>query len=242
MTDLDPETTAPVDWDSVPDGAKFLRRITFLDTTPDKPGTPPVHVTQSLLLDGVAHKELLDPRFGWQVFCLGIAETLVSFVANAEYVDMGEVVDRGEDGRAIISERSLCGIPVLTPPQEDHPWEVLPDAEVRAVQEAWKRTAPDRLTSPLYDVRGYKNYPYAKLAEPPRMIRVCVQVREVEVIAAPDPAQASIAQAIGEAVGEASMCWSEPPAGVFDSTRASDIVDRVVARLRRVAASPEPLS
>lgn len=32
---------------------------------------------------------------------------------------------------------------------------------------------------------------------------------------------------VGEAIGEASMCWSEPPNGVFDSTRASAIVDRI---------------
>jgi hypothetical protein len=98
---------------------------------------------------------------------------------------MGTLVDRLEDGQQVIEERALCGIPVLTPPQADHPWEVVPEDEVRAVHEEWKRTAPDRLTSPMYDVRGYKNYPYAKLSEPPKMVRVCVQVREVLVTAAP---------------------------------------------------------
>ena len=33
---------------------------------------------------------------------------------------------------------------------------------------------------------------------------------------------------IGEAIGEASMCWSETPSGVFDSSKASEIVDKVV--------------
>jgi hypothetical protein len=33
---------------------------------------------------------------------------------------------------------------------------------------------------------------------------------------------------VGIAIGEASMCWSEPPTGIFDSGRASDIVDRIV--------------
>lgn len=176
-------TASAIDTRPKPDWNVFLRRIAFLDTTPDRAGDPPVHVTQSLLLDGVEHRELLDPRFGWQVFTVGYAETLVSFVANAEYVEMGEVVGHHE-GQEIIDRRALCGIPVLTPPQEDHPWEVLPEDEVRAVQAEWKRTAPDRLTSPLYDVRGYKNYPYAKLSEPPKLVRVCVQVREVLVIAA----------------------------------------------------------
>lgn len=32
---------------------------------------------------------------------------------------------------------------------------------------------------------------------------------------------------IGAAIGEASMCWSETPKGIFDSTRASSITDRV---------------
>jgi hypothetical protein len=30
------------------------------------------------------------------------------------------------------------------------------------------------------------------------------------------------------AVGEASMCWSETPSGVFDSTRASQIAERIL--------------
>lgn len=221
------------------DWSRYLRRITFLDTTPDKPGAPPVHVTQSLLLDGVEHRELVDPRFGWTVSAAGIAESLVSFVANAEYVEMGEVIGHRADGQQIIKDRALCGIPVLTPPQEDHPWEVLTEDEVRSVNDEWAGVFglfPRDEENPLYEVRGYKIYPYARQAEPPKLIRVCVQVREIEVTAAPDPAQASIAQAVGEAIGEASMCWSETPTGVFDSTRASGIVDRLLARLRRAAA------
>ena len=33
---------------------------------------------------------------------------------------------------------------------------------------------------------------------------------------------------IGEAIGQASMCWSETPKGVFDSTMAIKIRDEVV--------------
>lgn len=40
---------------------------------------------------------------------------------------------------------------------------------------------------------------------------------------------------VGEAIGEASMCWSETPKGVFDSTRASQIVDRICAAVERRA-------
>lgn len=32
---------------------------------------------------------------------------------------------------------------------------------------------------------------------------------------------------IGEKVGEASMCWTETPHGVFDSYRASRIIDEI---------------
>ena len=38
-------------------------------------------------------------------------------------------------------------------------------------------------------------------------------------------------QLIGEAIGAASMCWCETPTGIFDSTRASKIADRVTAAL-----------
>ena len=39
-------------------------------------------------------------------------------------------------------------------------------------------------------------------------------------------------QIIGEAIGAASMCWDPIPAGVFDSARASRIVEEVLAVLR----------
>lgn len=33
---------------------------------------------------------------------------------------------------------------------------------------------------------------------------------------------------VGIAIGEASMCWSETPKGVFDSAKACELVDRIV--------------
>lgn len=33
---------------------------------------------------------------------------------------------------------------------------------------------------------------------------------------------------VGESIGEASMCWSETPKGVFDSDRAVKIVERIL--------------
>jgi len=38
----------------------------------------------------------------------------------------------------------------------------------------------------------------------------------------------SLGTALGEAIGLASMCWSEIPSGVFDSDRASDIVNELL--------------
>lgn len=37
----------------------------------------------------------------------------------------------------------------------------------------------------------------------------------------------SLRDLVGETIGEASMCWSPPPAGIFDSTRASKLIDRL---------------
>lgn len=49
--------------------------------------------------------------------------------------------------------------------------------------------------------------------------------------------EAKIREIVGQALGEASMCWDPPPSSqVFDSTRASEIVERVTADLLRVVA------
>lgn len=40
---------------------------------------------------------------------------------------------------------------------------------------------------------------------------------------------------VGEAIGEASMCWSETPKGEFDSSRAALIVDRIINAYGRKA-------
>ena len=38
---------------------------------------------------------------------------------------------------------------------------------------------------------------------------------------------------IGEILGEASMCWTELPTGIFDSKKASKLVDEIVAIIYR---------
>ena len=45
---------------------------------------------------------------------------------------------------------------------------------------------------------------------------------------------------IGVAIGEASMCWSETPKGVFDSTRATEIADNLYAELFPKVEAPKP--
>ena len=42
-----------------------------------------------------------------------------------------------------------------------------------------------------------------------------------------------IDQIVYEAIGRASMCWSEIPSGVFDSTKAKEIGDELIAKLKR---------
>lgn len=43
----------------------------------------------------------------------------------------------------------------------------------------------------------------------------------------------SIDEAIYQAIGEASMCWSETPKGIFDSTKAKQIADDLITKLNR---------
>lgn len=38
---------------------------------------------------------------------------------------------------------------------------------------------------------------------------------------------------LGEAIGEASMCWSETPKGVFETEKASKIVDKLVTWIKK---------
>lgn len=44
------------------------------------------------------------------------------------------------------------------------------------------------------------------------------------------------------AIGEASMCWSEVPSGIFESTRAKKIGDKLIEGISRHPATLEPLA
>lgn len=41
----------------------------------------------------------------------------------------------------------------------------------------------------------------------------------------------AIRQRVGEIIGEASMCWSETPKGVFNSDKATELVDEIMAHI-----------
>jgi hypothetical protein len=47
------------------------------------------------------------------------------------------------------------------------------------------------------------------------------------------PLDTPIHEAIGQAIGAASMCWSQPSAGVFLSDRASQIADELLDLIYR---------
>lgn len=41
-------------------------------------------------------------------------------------------------------------------------------------------------------------------------------------------------EVIGESLGEASLCWTETPKGVFDSSRASKVLYQTVAKVLKI--------
>lgn len=49
----------------------------------------------------------------------------------------------------------------------------------------------------------------------------------------------NIEQAVFEALGAASMCWSEPPTGEFDSARAEKIGEALLKTVREAAGLPD---
>ncbi len=45
----------------------------------------------------------------------------------------------------------------------------------------------------------------------------------------------TLRELIGEAIGEASMCWSETPEGTFDADAAKVIMDKLVKDIHQLA-------
>jgi len=52
------------------------------------------------------------------------------------------------------------------------------------------------------------------------------------------PREKELLQALGELAGFASMCWTPAPTGVFDSTLATEGVDRAFAEICALYAAP----
>ena len=49
----------------------------------------------------------------------------------------------------------------------------------------------------------------------------------------PEDGPLTLEQAVSQTLGYASMCWSETPTGIFESTRAKAAGELLVARIRR---------
>lgn len=67
------------------------------------------------------------------------------------------------------------------------------------------------------------------------------QVWEAMILAAPEAPHPEpdpeLSRIVGEGVGEASMCWSESPRGVFESERAVAITERILIAARVTIAA-----
>lgn len=43
---------------------------------------------------------------------------------------------------------------------------------------------------------------------------------------------------VGQAIGQASMCWVKTPEGVFDSTRASKLIEETILKVSKIIYDP----
>jgi hypothetical protein len=101
--------------------AKYLRRITIRDHAPDT-GEPPVHVSSSVLFDGVeCPGDLIYLNDGWEATGGSSDGSVVSLTVDASRVKIGRFTEPGK-----FEDFEINGVPVLTPKGVD--WETL-DAE-----------------------------------------------------------------------------------------------------------------
>jgi len=49
----------------------------------------------------------------------------------------------------------------------------------------------------------------------------------------------AVRQRIGEIIGEASMCWSETPKGVFKSEKAKELVEEIMTHIQYPLSHPD---
>lgn len=107
---------------------QFLRSIIFRDRTPDDSERFPIHIGNTVLLDGAEHPGLILPNYGWTAEGGSHEGTVVSMVADASRVTVGRV----ENGS--FEAYRLDDVPVLVPRDAD--WTFLPadDDRPAAVQ------------------------------------------------------------------------------------------------------------
>jgi len=58
-----------------------------------------------------------------------------------------------------------------------------------------------------------------------------VQCHKCGEIFVPKKDKEEIEKIIGQAIGEGSMCWDEPPIGIFDSAKANRITKETVQKI-----------
>ena len=58
-----------------------------------------------------------------------------------------------------------------------------------------------------------------------------VQCHKCGQVFVPRKGEKEIEKIIGQAIGEGSMCWDEPPIGIFDSAKASRITKETVQKI-----------
>lgn len=114
MHETDPKTGQP-----------YLRRITITDSVVGESG-PPVHLAQSILVDGVEHPGLIDLAEGWSAHGSasdpharhrGGDPTIVSFSVPADRAVPPQFGEAGEYTGGCL----LDGVPVMSP--AGSPWE-----------------------------------------------------------------------------------------------------------------------
>jgi hypothetical protein len=97
---------------------QFLRSVTIRDRTSSNDERFPVHVGNSVLLDGEEHADLFLLNDGWTAEGGAHEGTVLSLTADATRVTVGRVAD----GK--FESYRLDDIPVLVP--RDAEWEFLP--------------------------------------------------------------------------------------------------------------------
>lgn len=114
---------------------------------------------------------------------------------------------------------------------QDHPLQIVKAALQSPA--APKTTDAERALGELNKLTAYSPFAMEEMEED--ALGEYVKLSDVEnlIVALQSPAvpREVLEKAIGEAIGEASMCWEPVPSGVFQSEKAIKIVERLIALL-----------